>query len=177
MPATSRHDDSFDLIPTYRQTVGELYAFVRRRCADRQLGEDVVQETYMRAVRDWRLHGLPESPLASLKTVARNLLVTYHRRRRPVATDPASIDRFLDHRQGTEQVAQLVYWGLAQLKPRAARLIEAFHFDGKPLSHIANEMGLTERAVEGKLYRARRALRAALGPHVTASQEPPHDRN
>ena len=96
MPAPRRHDDSFDLIPTYRETVGELYAFVWRRCADRQLGEDVVQETYMRAVRDWRLHGFPESPLAWLKTVARNLLITYHRRRRPVATDPASIDQFLD---------------------------------------------------------------------------------
>ncbi|MHC4126802.1 MAG: RNA polymerase sigma factor [Planctomycetota bacterium] len=177
MPATSRHDDSFDLIPTYRQTVGELYAFVRRRCTDQQLGEDVVQETYMRAVRDWRLHGLPESPIAWLKTVARNLLVTYHRRRRPVATDPESIDHFLDHRRGTGQAAELVSWGLAQLKPQAALLIEAFHLDGKPLRHIANELGLTERAIEGKLYRARQALRTALSSHVTDAEDPPHDRN
>jgi RNA polymerase sigma-70 factor (ECF subfamily) len=177
MPATGRHDDSFDLIPTYRETVGELFAFVRRRCTDRQLGEDVVQETYMRAVRHWRVHGSPESPIAWLKTVARNLLVTYHRRHRPVATDPASIDRFLDNGRGTDRAAQLIYWGLARLKPQAALLIEAFHLDGKPLRHIANELGLTERAVEGKLYRARRALRTALAPHVTAAQEPPDDRN
>ncbi len=175
MPAPSRHDDPFDLIPTYRETVGELYAFVRRRCADQQLGEDVVQETFMRAVRDWRVHGFPESPLAWLRTVARNLLATHHRRRRPEATDPAAIDRFLDHRRGPGQAAQLVYWGLAQLKPRAALVIEAFHLDGKPVRHIASEMGLTERAVEGKLYRARQALRTALDSQVADLQETPHD--
>ena len=175
MPATSRHDDPFDLIPTYRETVGELYAFVRRRCADQQLGEDVVQETFMRAVRDWRVHGFPESPLAWLRTVARNLLATHHRRRRPEPTDPASIDRFLDNRRGTDQAAPLVYWGLAQLKPQAALLIEAFHLDGKPVRHIAHDMGLTERAVEGKLYRARQALRTALRSQVTGSEETPHD--
>jgi RNA polymerase sigma-70 factor (ECF subfamily) len=177
MPAPSRHDDPFDLIPTYRATVSELYAFVRRRCTDQQLGEDVVQETFMHAVRDWRVHGFPQSPLAWLKTVARNLLATHYRRRRPDVTDPASIDRFLDDRRATDQAAQLVYWGLAQLKPQAALLIEAFHLDGKPVRHIAKEMGLTERAVEGKLSRARHALRTALKSQMADSEETPHDQS
>jgi DNA-directed RNA polymerase specialized sigma24 family protein len=66
----------------YRETIDTLYGYVSRRCgADRALAEDVTQETWLRAVREWTRRGLPERPIAWLTTVARNLLHNEFRRR------------------------------------------------------------------------------------------------
>ena len=47
-----------------------------------------------------------------------------------------------------------------------AELIEAFHIEGKSLREIAEETGLSERAVEGRLTRARAKLRRRLEPYI-----------
>jgi DNA-directed RNA polymerase specialized sigma24 family protein len=44
-----------------------------------------------------------------------------------------------------------------------AWLIEAFHFDGKALAEIADELGISERAAEGRMRRVREALKAQFG--------------
>jgi DNA-directed RNA polymerase specialized sigma24 family protein len=43
-----------------------------------------------------------------------------------------------------------------------ARLIEAFHYEQQPVSRIAESLGISERAAEGRLRRARRKLRELL---------------
>src|SRR5215510_3123370 len=78
------------ILATYRETIRPLYGYVSRSCGgDRTLTEDVTQETWLRAVREWRRKGLPDQPLAWLTTVARNLLISYYRRKRPVSREPA----------------------------------------------------------------------------------------
>jgi DNA-directed RNA polymerase specialized sigma24 family protein len=43
--------DEDEIIQEYRQTIGPLYAYVSRRVGgDRGLAEDLVQETWMRAL-------------------------------------------------------------------------------------------------------------------------------
>lgn len=152
----------------YQETVDGLYRYVARRTGgDRQLSEDVVQETYLRAVRSWDHDGVAAEPLAWLRTVARNLLVSHFRRNRPSDVDPASLDRTLDGASvDSAETAALLHWGLARLDATNARLVEAFHLDGRSTRHVAEETGLTERAVEARLHRARRDLRAILAPHV-----------
>src|SRR5436305_1032016 len=48
---------------------------------DRDLAEDIVQETWLRAVKSWRADGVPERPMAWLTAVASRLLSNYFRRR------------------------------------------------------------------------------------------------
>ena len=48
---------------------------------------------------------------------------------------------------------------LARLKKNHALLLEAFYFDEKSVREIAQDFGLSERAVEGRLRRARLKLR------------------
>jgi len=156
------------IVAIYRTTVGPLYEYVSRRSGgNRALAEDVTQETYLRAVRAWADGPMPEEPLAWLRTVARNLLVTHYRRTPPVTVDPRTVDRILDEREPrTPAAARAIHWGLQRLEARSARLLEAFHLDGKPVGRIARETGLTERAVEGRLRRARETLRRRLEPIV-----------
>ena len=80
----ARRPSEDDIRRVYRETVDDLFAFVSRRCdGDRELAEDITQETWLRAVRAWRTDGLPERPLAWLCTVSARLLSNY--RRRPAA--------------------------------------------------------------------------------------------
>ncbi len=157
-----------ELIAVYRETVNGLYEFVARRAGrSRELAEDVTQETYLRATSTWPKSGLPDCPLAWLQTVSRNLLLNHYRRRQPQRLDAMDIDSVLANvtSNGTE-AAELICWGLARLNARHARLLEAFYIDDKPVRSIAHHLGVSERAIEGRLRRARLALKKLLLPHL-----------
>jgi RNA polymerase sigma-70 factor (ECF subfamily) len=131
----------------------------------------VTQETWLRAVVAWKKAGLPETPLAWLKTVSRNLLVDHYKRTPMISLErlPGEWEKkLMGNGTRPEDVDSLstVTWGLARLWPGQARLIEAYHFDGLKVREIAAETGLSERAVEGRLRRARANLRRKLEPLV-----------
>ena len=155
------------ILATYRETIGSLYGYVSRNCGgDRTLAEDVTQETWLRAVREWRRKGLPDQPIAWLTTVARNLLTSYYRRRRPSPLDSVAASEALaaldDGRAERRARTAVVCHALARLPAAEAQLLEAFHFEDQRMSQIAGTLGLSERAVEGRLRRARQKLRREL---------------
>jgi len=181
------------IVQVYRECVHPLYGYVARRCgSDRTLAEDVTQETWLRAVAAWNRAGIPESPLAWLRTVARNLILNYFRRSPPLSLEALSGDwgaRYLGNGGAGEGQARplrsgaagsvthtygapgdgadhgaMLSWGLARMKPAQARLLEAFLLDGSSVREIAEEMKISERAVEGRLRRARVSLRKKLEP-------------
>lgn len=161
-----------ELVRTYREHTNSLYAFVSRRVGgDRALAEDIVQDTWLRAVADWQRRGPPDRPHAWLLRVARNLLVSHFRRRWPQPVDPARLELQDDHFSLDTPWAAVVSWGLARLRRRQAELLEAFYFDGKSTHEIASQYGLSERAVEGRLRRARHNLKKQLAPFV-GTEEP-----
>jgi RNA polymerase sigma-70 factor (ECF subfamily) len=157
-------DGDDELVATYRQTIRPLYAYVSRRVGgDAALAEDLVQDTWMRALDAWPARGVPRDPLAWLIRVAHNTLVSYFRRVRPELVDPSVIDlTAADFTPDTPENAAAVGWGLARLRRAHAEVLEAFYFDGKSVREIASECGTSERAIEGRLRRAREKLRNQL---------------
>jgi RNA polymerase sigma factor (sigma-70 family) len=153
-----------ELIRTYRETIRPLYAYVSRRVGgDVGLAEDLVQETWMRALDAWPGKGIPNEPLAWLLRVARNTLVSHFRRFRPEPIDPASIDLEAQTLSPeAPEAAAVVGWGLARLRRAHADILEAFYFEGQSVSEIAKARSLSERAVEGRLRRARARLKKKL---------------
>lgn len=154
------------LLQIYGDTIRPLYRYVSKRVGgDAALAEDLVQDTWMRALDSWPSRGVPDEPLAWLIRVARNTLVSHFRRATPEAVDPAKLD--LEASAFTTEapdVASAVSWGLARLRRRHAEVLEAFYFDGKTTKEIASERRTTERAVEGALRRAREKLKKTLKP-------------
>jgi RNA polymerase sigma-70 factor (ECF subfamily) len=164
----AKSDSEARIVAVYRETIDALYAYVSRTSGgDRTLAEDVTQETWLRAVREWRRTGPPDRPLAWLITVARNLLISYYRRRRPASLDSVSAaDVLAAFEDGgaskSAEIASVVCHALARLPAAEAQLLEAFHFEDRRVAQIAEVSGLTERAVEGRLRRARERLRREL---------------
>jgi RNA polymerase sigma-70 factor (ECF subfamily) len=152
----------------YAESVGTLYAYVSRRCGGvRENAEDVTQETWLRAVRNWRANGVPDNPLAWLTTVARNLIINRARDSETDVLHRADADDVLDAIERndlseSEERARAVTAALARLPESEARLLEAFHFDRCRVARIAEVYGVSERAIEGRLRRARERLRKEL---------------
>jgi RNA polymerase sigma-70 factor (ECF subfamily) len=153
-----------DIRCIYRETIDDLYGFVFRRCeGDGDLAEDITQETWLRAVRAWHAAGLPDRPLAWLTTVAKNLLAN-HFRRRPLEPLDEAIDESTEDSASTSvgERRSLVARALARLPVPQLKLLEAFHFERRRVADIAATNGLSERAVEGRLRRARQLLRREI---------------
>lgn len=163
MPARPTEGDIRDV---YRATVDDLYDFVARRChGDHGLAEDITQETWLRAVDVWGVDGLPDRPGAWLARVAMHLLSNYRRHELVERIDEADPDDVADDPTlATESTARrsLLQRALDHLPRTQSRLLEAFHFDERRVAEIASDAGLSERAVEGRLRRARISLRRQI---------------
>jgi RNA polymerase sigma-70 factor, ECF subfamily len=151
----------------YRETLDDFYGVVSRRCdGDRELAEDVVQETWLRAVRSWRSDGIPERPMAWLTTVAVRILANHYRRRTVERLDDGTADSIpapdADDARDSFERRSLVERAIARLPFLQKGLIEAFHFERRPVAEIASSLALSERAVEGRLRRARQNLRREI---------------
>ncbi|HEY0637821.1 MAG TPA: sigma-70 family RNA polymerase sigma factor [Pseudonocardiaceae bacterium] len=141
---------------------GVLYAFVSRYTDDRQLVEDVVQETLLRAWQ--RLEHLDtDDPRSYLFTVARNVLTDgwRARQRRPVEVDaehtppvpvPDQTDRTLD--------SMLVAEALHRLSAEHRSVVELLYFHGRSVADSAQVLGIAEGTVKSRAYYAVRALRS-----------------
>jgi RNA polymerase sigma-70 factor (ECF subfamily) len=150
----------------YRDTVHPFYGYTARRTGgNRPLAEDIVQESYLRALNTWNRKTVPDSPLAWLKRVARNLLIDYLRRKsRDSGRDPdsASDPNTSPSSSGGQFESLELFLAISSLGRRKAAVIEAFYYDGISVKEIAEKMNISERAVEGQLRRARQSLKSLL---------------
>ncbi len=159
-----------------------LYRFCYYRVAcNRAVCEDVVQETLMRAIRDLGRYDPARSGgniFGWLTGLARNEI------RRAVARDrkAASLDQLwermdrelLDFYQAMDsqplpdelleraETRELVNAAMSQLPPHYGAALEAKYVLGRSVRDIAESLGLTEKAVESQLARAREAFRATF---------------
>jgi RNA polymerase sigma-70 factor (ECF subfamily) len=153
----------------YDESYGGLAAYVAWRCAGlRDVAEEVVQETWLTAVRRiGRFEPERGSFAGWLRGIAANLLRNSLRRKTkrerrlqtfgracPTA-DPA--DTALVQREAAEQVAR----ALAALSERNEAVLRAKYLDGQSVLQIAEGWGETPKAVESLLTRARQAFRDA----------------
>jgi RNA polymerase sigma factor (sigma-70 family) len=148
----------------YRETVHSLYGYMAKRTGGNQaLTEDIVQESYLRALDSWHRKTAPDSPMAWLKRVARNILIDYLRKKRWVDIADLGLNPDSGSRTSEDHFRSLeIFSAISSLGRKKAKILEAFYYDGMSIKEIAGEMAISERAVEGQLRRARRSLKSLL---------------
>lgn len=163
----SRTQSSSDdlLRALYDEHAAALLTFVRRLLdGDRQLAEDIVQETLLRA---WR-HAArmpPDGVRPWLFTTARRLVIdTYRARRvRPVETSSDA----LAHAVATDGLdaaldAVLVADALQAVTAAHRAVLIDCYYRGRTAAEIAAEQGLPPGTARSRIFYAMRALRLAL---------------
>jgi RNA polymerase sigma-70 factor (ECF subfamily) len=154
----------------YRETIHPLYGYTAKRTGGiRELTEDIVQESYLRALHNWKHKTLPDSPIAWLKRVAHNILVDYLRQKRLDNKPDLDLNPGISNPGSQDQFKSLeLFLAISTLGRKKAKILEAFYYDGKSVKEIANTMNISERAVEGQLRRARQSLKSLL-PGLTTN--------
>ena len=152
-----------ELTTVYRETIQSLYQYVSWRTGGRRaLSEDIVQETYVRAFESWHKQKI-ENPMAWLRSIAHNLLVSYYRKKKPASLEDLGWDPSSDAvPTDSPEKADWIQWGLTQLGKKDSHILEMFYFCEFNTREISKELHISERAVEGRLRRARQKLKKAL---------------
>lgn len=143
---------------------------------DENLAEELMQELCLQAARTHTAAGGAEHIDAWLFGVARNVLrrhwrtITRRRRNLPeVRVDVgAELAGMLDETPlpndtiERREVREQVLLAVSSLSTDDQNLILQHYFDGQSQGEIAETLGVSPRAIEGRLYRARAALRERL---------------
>jgi RNA polymerase sigma-70 factor (ECF subfamily) len=146
-----------------------VYAYVSRRIQPREDAEDVTQETFIAALREFgRVKG---DPRLWLYGIARRKLADLHRKRsRKASTTPAptpSAQSLAEARQVTEVLRTLV----ERLPTDQREAILLQHLEELSLAEIATVMGRSHKSVKGLLARAKETLRESGRSYFTDEED------
>ena len=136
----------------------------RRLTADPVAAEDIVQEAFVRA---WSQAGRFDGERARLSTwlyrIVTNLAIDHRRRRQPVSLpetfDMADPSEDAEARLAAGEAQRLLAAGLAQLPPRHRVAVALVYEEGLSGAQTARLLGVSTKAVERLLARARSRLR------------------
>ncbi len=160
-------DHGATLLAIYEEAVAEVFTYLRARCGNRVLAEDLTADTFLAAVGQIRRGRVDDVTVAWLIGIARHKLVDEWRRtaRRP---RPERLDGDDDTRAPTVDGADvwdivldrhLVSVVMDQLGPHHRSALTLRYFDGLPVPEVAAHLGRTVEATETLLVRARRRFR------------------
>ena len=144
-----------------------LEGWAYSRFTDRQLAEEVVQETVLSAWRKYDQYDPGRgSERAWMFGIARNVAATRHRRNqrhlRAVPTE-AVTDSVIDDAE-LARVAErsLIADAIRALSPDHRDVFSAAYWDGQSTKEIAKRLGIPDGTVKSRLHYALRILRAHL---------------
>lgn len=145
-----------------------LFAFAYRATGDRQVAEEIVQDTFVRA---WRSIDRFDPQRADLRTwlfaIARNLTVDHYRRKGARPSIPTSDERLEQHGGSTTDIDRAVEaWQIAEalhrLSPAHRDAIVEIHLRGASIAETADRLGVPPGTVKSRVYYGLKALRLEL---------------
>lgn len=150
----------------YERTACGLWMYLARVTGDRQLADDLLQETFYRFLRAGVRHDSETHRRNSLYRIATNL--TQDARRRSLTRPPSSlagndIERISSgHDAGTTERRIDFTRAMTRLKPRERAILWLAYAEGASHREIADVLGVRPGSLKAMLFRARRALAALL---------------
>jgi RNA polymerase sigma-70 factor (ECF subfamily) len=174
----SEAHDATSLDAVFRRESGRLISVLTRILGpgNLELAEDVVQESFVAALRDWSAHGPPKNPSAWLLTAARNRAIDAIRRERTRRTFAADLAKYLDSEWTLAHTID-EHFGDAWMKDDQLRMIFMCCHPSLTVEHrvtlilktlcglsvpaIARALLTTDANINKRLYRTRQALRGA----------------
>jgi len=160
----------------FRRESGRLISVLIRLLGPQNLtlAEDVVQEAFVAALRDWSNHGVPDNPPAWLLTAARRRAIDAIRRERTRRTFAADLAKFLDSewtlastvdeafsepRIKDDQLRMIFMCCHPSLPPESRITLILKTLCGLSVTAIARALLTSESTINKRLYRTRLALR------------------
>ncbi len=146
----------------FRSVVGLAYALSGSRAAS----EDLAQEAFIAAHRNWDKVGAYEKPEAWVRRVVSNLSVSRFRKR---TTELKALTRLAGFRNETSVLPALPaeaeeFWATVRRLPKRQAQVVALHYlDDLPVTEIAEILECSPNTVKVHLHKGRKKLADRLG--------------
>jgi len=155
---------------------GELRSYLRHRAADADAADDVLQDVFVKAMRQGQDFCTLDNPRAWLFQVARNALVDRARTAHPheAYTDEMAETAPLDAEAlaPVDALADCLSRTLGELAEDDQHILRACDLEGQTQRAFAQAHGLSLPATKSRLLRARQRLRDRLTRVCQISFEP-----
>jgi RNA polymerase sigma factor (sigma-70 family) len=156
----------------FRHEAGKLVSVLTRVFGPHnlQMAEDVVQDTLLKALETWKIHGLPQNPTGWLFTVAKNKALDVLRRQKTAADHAASLSPLLqseytliptlnnlvqEENIPDAQLRMMYVCCHPNLSPDAQVALMLKTLCGFSVSEIAKAFITSSDTIEKRLYRAK----------------------
>jgi RNA polymerase sigma factor (sigma-70 family) len=151
----------------YVRNYARILRFCRSRLRSREDAEDAAQTTFAYAVGALRRGVVPTLESAWLFKIARNVCLnrwaaSSRRGALEVARDPQLLEELAEEHEATGGEAHALYDALQRLTEQQRRAIVLREWQGLSYAEIADELELSQSAVETLIFRARRSLAREL---------------
>lgn len=160
-----RPDDFTELIDRHSR---RLYSLLYRLSGDHHAAQDLAQDVWLAAYRDYGKFQGRADPFTWLYRIAVNRFKRYYRKQRlrlwlgldqvPEAAESGEITEALDQDQRSRAVASAV----AGLPADFRTAVALFYFEDRDCRSIAEIVGCSEGTVKSRLWRGRRMLAKKL---------------
>ena len=160
-------DAGFDcVLRAWHAHEAELQAFLVRHAADADSAQDLLQEVFVKALRQGRDFCVLEQPRAWLFQVARNALVDAGRLRRPSVELSEELPApAAEERAPVDALDACIARNLQWLGDDDRDIVQRCDLDGQTVRAYAEAAGLSLPAAKARLLRARKRLRDSLVEH------------
>jgi RNA polymerase sigma-70 factor, ECF subfamily len=164
LSSPSRDGVSFGcVLKAWEAHEAELLGFLRHQAGDPHRAEDLLQEVFLKAMRQGQGFCDLLQPRAWLFQVARNALIDEARRRRPTVELSDDVPAAsAEERLPVDELAECVERTLPRLEPDDQDVIRCCDVEGWRQHEYADRRGLTLAATKARLRRARMRLRQQL---------------
>lgn len=142
-----------------------LFRYFRRAVDNGEAARDLVQEAFLRVTKATIPPASNGDLSAWLFTIARNLVLDYHRTRRRKPEPTASVDA-VGARPAAQDVGTAVNEALGALSDLDRDVFLMREVAGLSCAEIATACGLSVDAVQSRLYRTRLTLREGLAAPI-----------
>ena len=161
----SRFDD------LYRRDFHPLVALAYGLSGNRAAAEELVQEAFVAAHRDWRKIGGYDNPSAWLRRVVVNRSVSALRRR---AAERRALSRLGRQRVLPDELPEpdeALWRAVRALPQRQAQVVALYYVDDRSTADIATILECAEGTVRAHLHKARQALAKTLDLPIADDEE------
>jgi RNA polymerase sigma-70 factor (ECF subfamily) len=147
----------------YDRTSGALWGYLSRISGDRQVADDLLQESYYRLLKSAVAFESENHRRNYLYRIATNLVRDSHRAAKPLFAEGVEMAEVAGpETPASPEARQDVRRALGRLKPRERALLWLAYANGSSHAEIADVLGLKTGSIKLLLFRARRKMATAL---------------
>lgn len=160
VPAPLRIPEPFE--PFYRSDYRRVVALIHGLTGSGWVAEDIAQEAFLRAHRDWGSVGLLDSPAAWVRRVAINLATSRFRRMRTEARALVRLGREATAVTPLAAESEMFWDEVRRLPRRQAQALALRYVDDLTTAEIAEVLSVAEGTVRALLHQGRTRLERQL---------------